>query len=131
MRFEPSRREAGEERMLPLINVVFLLLIFFMLSGQLATTDPFGTEPPRSTSEGLMHERQIVVHLAADGRLAFNGAIMDETALRDAVARHGPSSKVQFKADGRADAVRMVATMELLRSAGVERVDLLTRLKGR
>ena len=116
--------------MLPLINVVFLLLIFFMLAGQLASTDPFPTEPPRSASEGMTQERRMVVHLGADGRLAFNGAIVDEAALRDAVARHGPSPAVQLKADSRADAPRMVRTMELLRSAGVERVDLLTRLDG-
>ena len=50
MRFEQSRRNAGEERMLPLINVVFLLLIFLILSGRLSSVDPFQTEPPRSAS---------------------------------------------------------------------------------
>ena len=117
--------------MLPLINVVFLLLIFFMLSGHLASVDPFRTEPPRSTSEGLKQAHRMVVYVGADGRLALDGTIMDETALRGAFARHGPARTVHLKADGRAGAARVVATMELLRSAGVEKLDLLTQLKGR
>ena len=117
--------------MLPLINVVFLLLIFFILSGRLASVDPFRTEPPRSASEGLTQERHMVVFVGADGRLALDGTIMDETALSGAVARQGPSRTVHLKADGRAGAVRVVAVMELLRSAGVEKLDLLTVLERR
>lgn len=113
--------------MLPLINVVFLLLIFFMLAGRLAAVDPFRTEPPRSASEGLTQAHETVVHVGADGRLALDGTIMgDEVALRDAVARRGMLRTVRLKADGQAPAVRVVAVMELLRDAGVENVDLLT-----
>ena len=36
---------------LPLINVVFLLLIFFMIAGQLAEQAPFEVEPPASDAE--------------------------------------------------------------------------------
>ena len=40
-----SRPRPGEdERILPLINVVFLLLIFFMLAGRLAVSDPFAAD---------------------------------------------------------------------------------------
>lgn len=126
MRFEPSRPKTGEERVLPLINVVFLLLIFFMLAGRLAAVDPFRTEPPRSASEGLTREHDMVVHVGADGRLALDGAIMDAAELRGAVARHGTSQTVRLESDGEAEAVRVVAVMELLRAAGVEEIDLLT-----
>ena len=112
--------------MLPLINVVFLLLIFFMLAGRMAAVDPFRSEPPRSASEGTTQPHEVVVHVAADGRVAFHGTIMNEAALRDAVARHGALRTVRLKADGRAPAVRVVAVMEFLRDAGVERLDLLT-----
>ena len=112
--------------MLPLINVVFLLLIFFMLAGRLAAVDPFPTEPPRSASEGLTQEHDMVVHVDADGRLALDGTIMDAAELRGAVVRYGASRTVRLEADGRAEAVRVVAVMELLRAAGVEKLDLLT-----
>ena len=126
MRLEPPRPKTDEERVLPLINIVFLLLIFFMLAGRLAAVDPFRTEPPRSASEGMTQEHEMVVYVAADGRLALDGSIMDETALRSAIARHGASRTVRLKADGRAAAVRVVAVMELLGAEGVEKLDLLT-----
>lgn len=115
-----------EERVLPLINVVFLLLIFFMLAGQLAAVDPFRTEPPRSASEGLTQEHEMMVYIGADGRLAFGGTVVNEAELRGAIARNGAAQTVRLKADGRASAVRVIAVMELLRAAGVERLDLLT-----
>ena len=126
MRLEPSRPKTDEERVLPLINIVFLLLIFFMLAGRLAAVDPFRTEPPHSASEGMTQEHEMVVYVAADGRLALDGSTMDETALRSAIARHGASRTVRLKADGRAAAVRVVAVMELLGAEGVEKLDLLT-----
>ena len=51
MRFEPPRPRNEDERILPLINVVFLLLIFFMLAGRLSASDPFQVEPPRSSAD--------------------------------------------------------------------------------
>ena len=126
VRFARSRPKGSEERTLPLVNVVFLLLIFFMLSGQLAAVDPFQTVPPQSASEGQTPPRQFVVHLGADGRLAVDGEIMNEIALGRVLAQHGGSPAVRLKADGRVDAVRTVAVMEVLRSAGIEKVDLLT-----
>ena len=63
MGFELSRPKTSEEGVLPLINVVFLLLIFFMLAGRLASVDPFRTEPPLSASEGLTQKHEMVVYV--------------------------------------------------------------------
>jgi biopolymer transport protein ExbD len=129
MRFQPPRPKNDEERILPLINVVFLLLIFFMLAGRLAASDPFRIEPPRSTSEGLVEPQETLVLLGADGRLALDGEMLDEAALKAAVAARMASEappRVRLKADGHAEATRVVAVMELLRTAGVERLKLLT-----
>ncbi|MGF1609917.1 MAG: ExbD/TolR family protein [Kiloniellales bacterium] len=129
MRFQPPRPKSHEERILPLVNVVFLLLIFFMLAGRLAASDPFRIEPPRSTSEGLVEPQETLVLVGADGRLALDGATIDEAALKAAVAERMSSEtppRVRLKADGQAEATRVVTVMELLREAGVERLKLLT-----
>ena len=44
----PTRKPDSEERVLPLINVVFLLLIFFMLAGRLSEAELFEVTPPES-----------------------------------------------------------------------------------
>ncbi|HSH44121.1 MAG TPA: biopolymer transporter ExbD [Arenicellales bacterium] len=134
MRFEPPRPRNDEERVLPLINVVFLLLIFFMLAGRIAATDPFRVEPPNSTSEGTVQVRKMILLIGADGRLALDGEVMAAPALRDriqsVVADEG-NPGLLLKADGGAEATRVVGVMELLREAGLERVELLTVPEGR
>lgn len=129
MRFAHSRRRNEDERILPLINVVFLLLIFFMLAGRFSASDPFEVEPPRSVSQGAATERDILVLVSADGRLALDGEIIESAALGAAVAdRLSPDKTMRLwlKADGSAEATRVVEVMELLRAAGAEQLRLLT-----
>lgn len=120
---------SDDERILPLINVVFLLLIFFMIAGRLASSDPFNIEPPQSASEGPPEVQEMVVLVGAEGDLALDGEVMDETTLAAAVAERMEAYDVpplRLKADGRAEATAVVGVMELLREAGVESLRLLT-----
>ena len=129
MHFEPPRPRSHEERVLPLVNVVFLLLIFFMLAGRLVVTDPFPVEPPRSSSEGSAAARELRVLVGADGRLALNGEEMAPELFRARVTQRldqDPGSRLRLKADGGAEATQVVMVMEWLREAGARRIELLT-----
>jgi biopolymer transport protein ExbD len=120
-----------DERILPLINIVFLLLIFFMLAGRLASSDPFKIEPAESRSEAPADIPELLVLVSADGQLALDGEVMDQPALKSALAEKLPKDgkakpRVRLKADGGAQADKVVAVMEMLREAGVEKLTLLT-----
>ena len=133
-RLSRSRPRTSEDSVLPLINVVFLLLIFFMLTGKLAASDPFEVAPPESASEGPSGAREMIILVGVDGRLALDGSIVDEAALSEAVAEHLSEPalvRIQLKADASAEATRVVAVMELLRDVGVEQLQLLTLPEGR
>ena len=123
------RTRSNDEHILPLINVVFLLLIFFMLAGKIAAGDPVPAEPPRSASGAPPGARELVIVMGADGRLAFDGAVIERSALGAAVAASlggDQPPQIWLKADSDADSVEVVAVMEALREAGVERLKLLT-----
>ncbi|MDF1792897.1 MAG: biopolymer transporter ExbD [Thalassobaculaceae bacterium] len=129
MRLARKRPRNEDDRILPLINVVFLLLIFFMLAGRLAATDPFRIDPPQSVSAGPVTIEDLLVQVGAEGRLALNGEEMGEMALVAAVSARvgeGTPGTVRLKADGRVEATRVVAIMELLREAGIDKLQLLT-----
>ena len=129
MRFQPPRLKSDDERILPLINVVFLLLIFFMLAGKLASIDPVEVTPPRSASEGTIDTRELVIAVGAKGDLAFDGERIDRASLEGAVAERligGTDLRICLKADSGTDSVHVIAIMEILREAGVERLKLLT-----
>ncbi len=125
----PRRTRGDDDAMLPLINVVFLLLIFFLLAGRLAAIDGLGIEPPASTSGATNDGSDLVVGVTEDGGLALDGEVTADGALFDAVAARladADGTAVQLKADGRAAATLVVAVMHKLRRAGVERLRLLT-----
>ena len=126
----PMRRGNDDERILPLINVVFLLLIFFMLAGRIATGDRIPVQPPLSQSEARPAGRDLTILVAADGKVALDGQLIPADGLGAAIggrARNAPDLAVRIKADQAADAVQVVRILGVVRSAGVERAHLLTR----
>lgn len=125
----PRRVQDQDAQILPLINIVFLLLIFFMIAGHMSATGPFEIDPVQSASAGLPQPENLTVHMAADGRLALDGVELDLEDLEAAVrARHEADTglRVRLQADGRAEAMQVVMVMERLRAAGTERLELLT-----
>ena len=140
MHFKRRKRSFDAEAgILPLINVVFLLLIFFMLAGRLSEGAPFQVTPPKSAEAGPLdpadreRPREAAILLAADGRLALNGQPMEAAALQatvqEAVAAQ-PDLPVSLKADAAAEATEVVAVMETLRDAGVRRLQLFAQAAG-
>lgn len=125
-----KRRSDPDERILPLTNVVFLLLIFFMLVGRLASPTPFEIEPPDSVSETPVRGQGIEIQITADGRLALDGTVLPSDEFKAAVAerlREGRTTPVRLKADGAVAATQVVDAMHILRDAGVEDLALVTR----
>jgi biopolymer transport protein ExbD len=56
-----------QEPMLPLINIVFLLLIFFMIAGSLQKLGPFEVDPPASQIAEARPEETIVLWFGKSG----------------------------------------------------------------
>lgn len=118
-----------DERVLPLINIVFLLLIFFMLAGRL-TAEQTNIEPPLSTSRDSSSPQAVTLSMDARGRLFLNGSMVPQDHLRLALARypargdHG--SPLVLRASAAVEATKVVAVMSRLRDAGIDQLQLLT-----
>lgn len=67
----PAPRRDTEENVLPLINIVFLLLIFFMLAGTIAAPDLFPIELPTSRQNQDIDKTPPELLISAEGVLAF------------------------------------------------------------
>jgi len=133
VKFSRPRPAEGPINLTPLIDMVFILLVFFMLAGSIRPTALFTVTLPTSASRTFGDERDLVLLIRADGELALNNERMtlpDATARIADSLRTDPSGLVQVKADGDADANEVIATMEALREAGVGYIVLLTRGAG-
>ncbi len=131
MEFSRRRTRASQDNLIPLINVVFLLLIFFLLAGTISAPDLLPVELP--TAEELMPapDEQAQLLLTADGQLAFRNQPVATDELGAVVAaylRDGGDPVVQVKADGRAQAGELLPVLEVLRRVGVQELDLLAEM---
>lgn len=95
-----------------MINVVFLLLIFFLMTAQIAPPDPFEIALPVSQSEAVAEGNE-PLYVSADGQLAF-GTVTGE-AVFEAIAARQPSGDVLLvRADANADGATVAELVQRL-----------------
>lgn len=107
----PRRRPRGEA-IIPMINVVFLLLVFFLLTAQLSPPEPFDLTPPDSASDLPTRDRG-VLYVSASGELAYDAARGDD--VWPLIAARDGDQPLEIRADGTTDAARIAALLERLR----------------
>lgn len=130
MKIVTSQRRRELVNITPLIDVVFILLVFFMLAGAIERPEELEVSPPVSESELASNVEDVVILISEDGSVAFQGTVMpnDAELVRTATVWFAvrPDSSIQLKADADADAARVIQVMELLREAGAQYLVLLT-----
>ena len=130
----PPRRRTVAEDMLPLINIVFLLILFFLMSGHLSVAPSVTVTPaPQRVSGGGDRSGAAAVpslRIAADGKLRWLGETVDLPELTARAigwqAKHRGQSLL-VSADAGAPADRVIEVFERLRGAGVDQARLLTQ----
>jgi biopolymer transport protein ExbD len=113
MRFAAPLRRARGESIVPMINVVFLLLVFLLLAAELEPPPPLDVSLPEAAAPGAAREGRAVLHIAADGTLAL-GALRGEAAL----AALTPGAPVEIRADAALPAARLAELLPRLSGAG-------------
>lgn len=114
---------------LPMVNVVFLLLVFFMLVGRIGPKEELEIAPPLSQSGQVESGQPVRIEIDREGAMAMDSRIIDTTELIVAVTdllRQDPSTQIQLKADAALDANRLIRIMETLRLLGVAKLTLVT-----
>lgn len=136
-----SGRRPPLEPVLPLINVVFLLLIFFMVAGQLAPRPEGDVDAPDSASADTKENlEQFMLVLDKEGRLLHQGEPVDSARIPDLIREHQQAAAapdadtdgqqpVRLMADADTSLSTLRNSLETLRDAGVEEVRLVTRSK--
>lgn len=128
MRLVKPKKKSAAENVLPLINVVFLLLIFFMLAGALEKAELLDITPPETANSGQPDDTTAILLIAADGRLSFRDEILERAevvgSLKAYFAEH-PDGRLKLKADAQSDAAMVIALIEELRAVGLKELGLL------
>ena len=124
---DPPRRQF--ETLIPLINVVFLLLIFFLLAGTMSPPDPVAVALPQGELNDRERDLPATLVMEADGFVWLGDRVMDAKISGHMVEKYlkeQGTKRVAIKADQDAPAEALLLLMEGLREAGVEQVTILT-----
>ncbi len=128
-RFSTRRRaRAAEESsldMTPMLDVVFIMLIFFIVSASFVRESGLDVARPLADSAIVQKSAGLVVAISADNVIWLNRRIVAVGALRAQIERlhaENPSAGAVIAADARADTGTLVQVMDALRLAGVEKI---------
>ncbi|HLS99487.1 MAG: biopolymer transporter ExbD [Porticoccaceae bacterium] len=124
---KPPRRTGGDDNIIPMINIVFLLLIFFMVAGQIKAMDSAGVELPDGDLGARARPEAITLAMDSHNRLSLNGAPVPLTDLDAALAPLlADSDRIALLADRSLRAADLDPVLAVIRARGVPRVSLLT-----
>ena len=111
----------------PAVNIVFLLLIFFMLTSSFVAQPGINVSLPRAlTSEAVKHDNIDIV-ISAENSTYVNGkavAVRDMAGLLIQAAKQDRS--VLIKSDKRASLGKVVEIWDLCRNAGISQINIAT-----
>lgn len=122
MRFDlpPTRRQG--ENIVPMINVVFLLLIFFLMTAHIAPPVPLELETPISTSDQA-NDGPATVYIDASGRIAFEG-LYDELALTAIQSNQGA---LVIHVDQGFEALELISLLRTIDPSMKREISILTQ----
>lgn len=110
----------------PLLDVVFLLLIFFLVTTTFLPDAGMDLELPESTTAAASELAPTVVSVGEDGGIQFDGDNVSVDELQTAVTALSDEERqrVTVRADSRVDYGVIVRIIDALRNAGVTGVSL-------
>ncbi len=117
----------------PLVDVVFLLVIFFAVSTTFEDRAGMKLELPTSSSTVERDSSEITLQMAVDGRLVLEGQPVTEETLEEtlkAVLEGRSNRLVVLRADREVRHGEVVRIMGLIRKAGAEGLTIAARSGG-
>jgi biopolymer transport protein ExbD len=114
----------------PLIDVIFLLLIFFVLTTSFSQEKQLQIERPSASTGSDVDSEPLRVALDSKGVAFVNGSEVAPWLLQarvEAILRGRPGTEVLLIADERVPSGRMVEVIDQCRLAGASNVAIATR----
>ena len=133
MQFRRKSRAEITINLAPLIDVIFLLVIYFAVSTTFLDTAGLQLELPESSSTAQQEAEDISVFLGVNGELSFGDEIVDQEELKERLqsALSATDRKVVvLRADTHTEHGAVVEIMDLIRDSGAEALTVAARSAG-
>ena len=127
MEFSGRQRSKQELNVAPLIDVVFLLLIFFMLASTFIEPKSVELMLGSGTSQTVTAVEPLEIDVATDGSIRLNGLRLSVEQLTVEIAariKGDPNRIVTIRAEAEIPVQRLIQIMDQVRSAGTNKLRL-------
>ena len=133
MNLKPERREELDLNLTPLIDVVFLLLIFFMVSTTFEQTSKLKIDLPQATPKATQQaDKKIVIGIDVKGNYYVNERQLVNTQLKTLklalmkVAGDNKDTPIVLRADAKTPHQSVVTAMDAASQLGLTRLSIST-----
>jgi len=130
-RTKPKRKKALIN-ITSLIDVLFLLLIFFMVSSTFLEQPGIKLELPEAESAVVVEQEEYTLYIDPEGNMFLNEQEVTLKSLQGVVAENLPKMKggaLILKADQDVSHGLVVKAMDIVKKAGVKKLIIGTRLE--
>lgn len=130
MRALREEEESYEVPLTPLIDIVFLLLIFFLVATNFSRKEIDQKVKLPKTEGGIIQNavpESLIINIRENGTIVVNGHIIENDSLRLMATRwHAahPDKRAAIRADGRVPYRRVMKIMGMCNTIGIVNVDL-------
>jgi len=130
LEFERRKRSSADLNMTPLIDMVFLLLIFFVLSSHFISEKGFKIKLPKAVSAQTQKNEQVTVFINKEGGVFLNEAKVELDKLKVLVRSElnkADSKTVVIKADEDVPLRFAVKVMDIAKEANADGLVISTK----
>ena len=131
MRLATARRPDPVLDLTPMIDIVFQLVLFFMVSTTFVDAPGIEIDLPKASAETVLTEKDdLNIWVTADGALYLDEEPISLEGLRGVLQRSSeaaPDTLVIIKADAGVAHGRVVGVMDLAKSFGLSRLAIATK----
>ncbi|MAV97455.1 biopolymer transporter ExbD [SAR86 cluster bacterium] len=114
--------DTEEPNITPMLDVVFILLIFFIVTANFIKEPGLEINRPDSETSEITENAAILIAIGAAGEIYMDGRRIDVRQVKANVIRliaENPQGSVVIQADVKSTAEKIVAVMDEVREAGV------------
>ncbi len=122
--------EKGLLDIAPLIDVIFLLLIFFMLTSSFIFQPGIKINLPNALTSEVIQRENLVIVVTDDNSFYIDEKIVERDALSSRLEIAAKENKpILIKADRKASLGKVVEVWDLCRSKGIQKLNIATTPK--
>ena len=129
MRFSTPKKKTSGENLVPLINVVFLILIFFLAASIIRPFSDKDIVLAKTDEKTTPPNLKRLIFVGRYGPMLQQGVVASETDMTDALEAWSKDKDkpVTVVVDHRIAAIKALKVVELVRKGGFENINLLTQ----